>query len=104
MSFIHNKPWYIDNSILLAFYCLVFLFFTIVLVKVIKTKDKAHSCTIILMIICLQLAALSKFYFFSMIFTFIVIGAIMTKSLTIWQYNKGNNITLESLNLYFSLD
>ena len=62
MSFIPNKSQYIDNSIMLALYSLVFIFFTFVLMKVIRTKDKAHSCTIILMTICLQLAALSKFY------------------------------------------
>ena len=103
MSFIPNKSQYIDNSILLALYSLVFILFTFILVKVIRTKDKAYSCTIILMMICLQLAALSKFNSFLIIFTFIYIGAIMNKSLTIWEYNKGNHITFQSLNLYLSL-
>ena len=57
MSNVDTRNWIIINSIQLALYSLVFLFFTFVLVKVSKTQNKSQRCAFILMVICLQLAA-----------------------------------------------
>ena len=103
MSQLVKKSDFIADIILLALYLLVIVFFTFVFIKVNRSLDKAHRCTINLMLVCLLLAAFSKFYFFFFIIYVIVLGAIIWNSIPIWKYYKGDNFTDWELNLYTTL-
>ena len=102
MSFFASKSEITAYSTMLVLYSLVLILFTFILYKVIKTWDGAHRCTIILMIVCLQLAAICKFYFFLIIIPFIVSGAIINYSLRIWANYYGESFTEWQFYIYHS--
>ena len=103
MSQLVNKSDFIAATIQLALYLLVIIFFTFVFLKVNRSLDKAHRCTINLMLVCLQLAAFCKFYFFFFLNYIIVLGTIIWHSADIWAYYRGDSFTDQELNLYVSL-
>ena len=66
-----SKSDFIIETILLILYSLLFIFLTFVLYKVNKTRRNSHRCTINLMLVCLLLAVMSKFFFTYIINSFI---------------------------------
>ena len=79
---------FIKDIILLILYILVFIFLSYILFKVNRAEEKSHSCTINMVVVCLQLSVLCKFFlsFFLLIFLKFVLGTLFVHSMLILKY------------------
>ena len=87
-----QKAALIVDCIMLALYCIVTIFFTFMLVKVCKTKDKVYKHAFISLVVCLQLTAVCKFYFIFMIIDIFVLGWALYYAADVWSYYTGGYI------------
>ena len=97
-----TKASFIKDMIMLVLYSLVFIFLTFIFYKVNKIQEKSHRCIINLMLVCLLLAVISKFFFTLMIISLIFLGTLTFHSIEIWAHFS-ESVTIREWNIYVTL-